>query len=70
VTGDWRLPDWTHLSGAARALVTLLDKAGSPDGLLLQLDEGIKRLKRLQRADSTAEAVSDFEEGYTWLQVR
>jgi hypothetical protein len=50
----------------------LLDKAGSPDGLLLQLDEGMQQLKKLQKqmGDNTAEAVNDFKEGYSWLQVR
>ena len=70
--GDWQLPDWTHLSQPANVLMQLLDKAGSPDALLLQLDEGMGRLKRLQRlmGDVPAEAINDFREGYSWLQVR
>lgn len=73
--GDWHLPDWKHLPQAAKALVKLVDKAGSPDGLLLQLNAGIKRLEGLQRlmqslGSDPAVAVSQFEAGYMWLQVR
>jgi hypothetical protein len=69
--GDWQLPDWMHLSQAAKVLRELLDKAGSPDGLLLQLDEGMQRLKRLKNMmGMDTEAIHDFEDDYGRLQVR
>jgi hypothetical protein len=71
LSGDWLLPEWVHLSDASTALMDILYKAGSP-GLVGQLRDGIKRLKRLQRLEGirAAAAVSQFKEDYRFLQVR
>lgn len=72
VAGDWRLPDWTYLADANMALQNLLHKAGRPRGLLKLLQDGMGRLKRLQRLEGNGvpEAVREFKAGYKNLQVR
>lgn len=69
---DWKLPDWTHLSEAGKKLLQLLDRAGSPDRLLVQLQNGMERLKAMQCAHGGRNfaELSEFEEGYKRLQVR
>jgi hypothetical protein len=54
------------------ALQNLLHKAGRPRGLLKLLQDGMGRLKRLQRLEGNGvpEAVREFKAGYKNLQVR